>query len=197
MNTEFLGGILVAKLIEGMRFAVGPTIAASRAAIDAIGGFDRLKDYLAEDFAMGRFAAEAGIGVGLSLHVIEHRIGSQGFRENMAHRLRWARSTRRSRRWGYAGQVFTYPVPLALLLATAAPSMWWLAGIALAARFAAARATVRLLDDPLCARRWWLVPLQDLLSFGFWIAGFFGNTIAWRGRRYALEPDGRFHLVIR
>ncbi len=197
MNTEFLGGILVARLVEGMRFAVGPTIAAKRSAIDAIGGFDRLKDYLAEDFAMGQFAAEAGIGVGLSSYVIEHRIGSQGFRANMSHRLRWARSTRRSRPWGYAGQLFTYPLPLAILTVAAAPEWWWMGAIALVGRFAAARATVRVLADPLCVRRWWLVPLQDMLSFVFWVAGFFGNTIAWRGRRYALEPDGRFRLVIR
>jgi len=59
MNTDFLAGILVARMLEGMRFAVGPTIAARRHALASIGGFDRLKDYLAEDFVMGKFAAEA------------------------------------------------------------------------------------------------------------------------------------------
>ena len=62
-----------------MRFAVGPTIAARRHALESIGGFDRLKDYLAEDFVMGKFAAEAGHGVSLSSYVIEHHIGSTGF----------------------------------------------------------------------------------------------------------------------
>ncbi len=42
--------------------------------------------------------------------------------------------------------------------------------------------------------RWHLVILQDILSFGFWLAGFFGNTIVWRGRRYYLYSDGRFEL---
>ena len=41
---------------------------------------------------------------------------------------------------------------------------------------------------------WTLLPVQDLLSFLFWISGFFGNTIVWRGRRYYLHPDGRFEL---
>jgi hypothetical protein len=40
------------------------------------------------------------------------------------------------------------------------------------------------------------MPLQDLLSFAFWIAGFFGNTIVWRGHRYYLHADGRFAPVI-
>ena len=40
----------------------------------------------------------------------------------------------------------------------------------------------------------WLIP-QDLLSFLFWIAGFFGNRIRWRGRTYRLLADGRFELL--
>jgi ceramide glucosyltransferase len=48
-----------------------------------------------------------------------------------------------------------------------------------------------VLTDPLCRRYWYLVPIQDILSFIFWIAGFFGNTIEWRGRRYLLLRDGR------
>src|SRR5581483_8979322 len=71
LNTEFLGGILVARMLEGMKFAVGPTIAARRRTLSRIGAFDSVKDYLAEDFVMGKLAAEAGEGVILSSYVIE------------------------------------------------------------------------------------------------------------------------------
>jgi ceramide glucosyltransferase len=37
---------------------------------------------------------------------------------------------------------------------------------------------------------WLLLPVQDVLAFAFWIAGFFGNSIHWRGRRYILNRDG-------
>ncbi len=37
--------------------------------------------------------------------------------------------------------------------------------------------------------------MQDLLSFLFWVAGFFGNTIRWRDRRYYLAKDGTFRLL--
>ena len=124
LNTEFLGGVLVARMLDGMKFALGPAIAARRATLARIGGFDAVKDYLAEDFVMGKLAAERGDGVILSSYVIEHRIGAQGLGANLKHRLRWNRSTRRSRPWGYLGQIFTNPLPLALLLCAAAP-VWW------------------------------------------------------------------------
>ncbi|MCC7234299.1 MAG: bacteriohopanetetrol glucosamine biosynthesis glycosyltransferase HpnI [Bryobacterales bacterium] len=192
-NTEFLSGVMVARLLEGMRFAVGPTIVARRQAIAAIGGWVRVKDYLAEDFMLGRLAAEAGLGVGLSRYVVDHHIGGTAMRENFTHRLRWCRSTRCSRPAGYVGQVFTNPTPLILLLLALAPHWWPVCAAAAALRAAAAWATAGpVLRDPLTARRWWLLPVQDLLSCLFWAAGFFGNTIRWRGRQYVLHPDGRF-----
>jgi ceramide glucosyltransferase len=193
MNTDFLAGILVARMLEGMHFAVGPTIAARRAALDSIGGFNRLKDFLAEDFVMGKFAAEAGHGVALSSYVIEHHIGSSDWRHNAAHRLRWARSTRRSRPWGYLGQLFTMPLPLALLVCAAHPPWWPVLPVALAIRGVSAYSVAA---GVLRARlNWALLPLEDLAGFCFWIAGFFGNTITWRGRRYRLFRDGRFELT--
>jgi ceramide glucosyltransferase len=190
MNTEFLAGLLVARMLEGVKFAVGPTVAARKSALQAIGGLPVLKDYLAEDFVMGKFAAEAGFGVILSRNIVEHRIGSQGWRANASHRIRWVRSTRRSRPLGYVGQLFTYPLPLALLLCGLEPA-WWPALIAaFAFRVAAAWSTSVWI---LRARpHWLLLPVEEILSFLFWLAGFFGNTIVWRGRRYYLFPDGRF-----
>ncbi len=196
MNTEFLGGVLVARLLEGMRFALGPTIAARREVLEGMGAFDRLKEYLAEDFVMGKLAAEMGHVVLLSSYVIEHHIGTQGFGASLGHRLRWARSTRRSRRAGYWGQVFTNPLPLALLLWAVAPRFWPLVALAGVFRAAAAWAVAGwVLHDPLTRRQWWWVPVQDLISFFVWIAGFFGNAVQWRGRKCHVTPDGRFQVV--
>jgi ceramide glucosyltransferase len=196
LNTEFIGGVLVARMLDGMKFALGPTIAARRATLEGIGGFDAVKDFLAEDFVMGKLAAERGDGVILSSYVIQHRIGAQSLMANLKHRLRWNRSTRRSRPAGYIGQLFTMPVPLAVILWAVQPAWWPLALAAMGLRAIAGWATAHhVLRDPLTARLFWLVPLQDFLSLAMWIAGFFGNTILWRGRKYYLRPDGRFELV--
>jgi ceramide glucosyltransferase len=193
MNTDFWGSALVARMIEGMHFAVGPTIAARRRVLNAIGGFERMKDYLAEDFVMGKFAADAGHGVILSSYVIEHHIGSATLGENIEHRQRWTRSTRRSRPAGYVGQLFTMPLPLALLVCAVAPAWWPVLPLTLLVRSAAAYVvSARVLRARI---NWLLLPVEDLLGFFFWIAGFFGNTISWRGRRYRLFADGRFEGV--
>jgi ceramide glucosyltransferase len=193
LNTEFIGGVLVARMLDGMKFALGPTIAARRQTLAEIGGCDAVKDYLAEDFVMGKLAAEQGWRVILSSYVIDHCIGGQPFAANLRHRLRWNRSTRRSRPWGYIGQLFTNPLPLALLLWAVRPEWWPALAVTVFFRAAAGWAAAEhVLRDPLTRRLWALVPLQDLASFLVWIAGFFGNTILWRGRKYHLLPDGRF-----
>src|SRR5215472_1363628 len=193
MNTDFWGGALVARMLEGMRFAVGPTIVARMHVLQAIGGMTRFKNYLAEDFVLGKFAAEAGHGVILSSYVIEHHIGSASLVENLAHRLRWARSTRRSRPAGYIGQLFTMPLPLVLLVCALSPGWWPLLPLVLIVRGAAAYSiSQRVLRGKL---NWRLLPIEDLMGFCFWLAGFFGNTILWRGRHYRLYGDGRFELI--
>lgn len=193
LNTDFIAGLLTARLLEGVKFAVGPTIVARRNVIQSIGGFGRLKDYLAEDFVMGKFAAEAGFGVILSSYIIEHHIGSTDFRRNIQHRLRWVRSTRRSRPLGYVGQLFTMPVPLAVILLLVRPSLWPVSVAAFVVRMVAAYVvSARVLRARL---NWALVPIEDMIGFFFWLAGFFGNIITWRGRRYRLGRDGRFELL--
>ncbi len=196
MNTEFLGGVLVKWLVGEMDFALGPTLAARREVIEGMGGFDELGHYLAEDFEIGNRTPQQGYRVLLSSCVIEHRIGSQTLVGNLRHRLRWARSTRRSRPLGYWGQIFTNPLPLALLLWLAVPRLWPVLAVTAIFRALAAWSTAdRVLHDPLTRQRWWLIPIQDAMSMLVWVAGFFGRTIDWRGRRYNLLPGGRFQFL--
>jgi ceramide glucosyltransferase len=196
MNTQLLGGVLVARWIEGMKFALGPTIAARRHVIEEFGGFRALGNYLAEDFVMGQLVDSLGYRVILSSCPVEHHIGDARLSGSLAHRLRWARSTRRSRPAGYFGEVFTHPLPIALALTALQPALWPALAVTAVARAAAGWAVAGwVLRDPLTARLWWGVPLQDFIAIGVWVAGFFGKHITWRGRRYALLSDGRFEPV--
>jgi ceramide glucosyltransferase len=195
MNTELLGGVMVARMLEGMRFALGCTVVVRRSVLEEMGGFGYLQEFLAEDFVIGQRAAELGHGVLFSSYVIEHRIGSQSMMPNLGHRMRWARSTRRSRPLGYWGQIFTYPLPLALLLCAAYPTAWPVLFLTLILRGIAALATARdIVHDPITQKQWWLLPVQDLIGFFIWISGFVGDKIIWRDRKCTVLRDGRLHV---
>ena len=195
LNTDFLAGMLTQRLLNGMDFAVGPTIATRKTELEAIGGLEMLQRYLAEDFVMGNAMHARGRTVILSRSIIEHHIGNDGLISNWKHRLRWARSTRRSRPMGYIGEIFTKPVAIATILWILAPGAWGLLLVALMFRAGVAWATaVEILHDPLIARYWWLLPVEDYASFVTWALGFFGNKIIWRGRELTLLPDGSFRM---
>ena len=195
MNTELLGGVMVARMIEGMRFALGCTVAVRRSVLEDMGGFGYLQEFLAEDFVIGQRAAQLGHGVLFSSYVIEHRIGSQDMMHNLGHRMRWARSTRRSRPLGYWGQIFTYPLPLALLLCAACPAAWPVLFPTMILRGAAALVTARnIVHDPVTQKQWWLLPVQDVIGFFVWISGFVGDKIVWRNRKCTVLRDGRLHV---
>jgi ceramide glucosyltransferase len=192
MNTELLGGVLVARMLEGMKFALGCTVAVRRSVLEEMGGFAYLQEFLAEDFVLGQRAAELGHEVLLSSAIIEHHIGSQSMGHNLSHRLRWARSTRRSRPLGYWGQAFTYPLPLALLLWATLGAAWPLVLLTVVLRYGAALATSEfVLRDRLLRRQWWLLPVQDVLGFLVWIGGFLGDTVVWGDRKCIVLRDGR------
>ena len=189
MNTEFLAGLMVARMLEGVKFAVGPTMYVKRGVIEKIGGWQQLSEFLAEDFVIGQRAAEKGMKVGISRQVVEHRIGSDSLVTNFKHRLRWYRSTRRSRPAGYLGQLFTMPVPLAFALVLVKPEWGWLFFALLVLRLWVARSAMKLVG---ASASFSFLIVQDILSFAFWIAGLFGRKIEWRGRHYRLGDDGRF-----
>jgi ceramide glucosyltransferase len=195
MDTEFWTSAFVARLVEGVHFTVGPTVVARSAVFQKI-PWDSLSAFLAEDFMLGQRAAQAGFKVELSQVVVEHHLSDESTRQNLSHRLRWARSTRRSRPWGYLGQVFTNPLPIALLVLVLKPAWWPLLALTAMLRFAGAYVTASTALGAKVSSQWLLIPVQDLLSFIFWIAGFTGNRIAWRGRRYKLHRDGTFEPVL-
>ena len=193
LNTEFLAGMLTARLLNGMDYAIGCTITTRKSDLESIGGLQLLQRYLAEDFMMGNLLHRAKREVVLSRSVIEHHIGGNEFLRNWKHRLRWARSTRRSRGWAYVGELFTKTTAIALLLVLVNPQAWGIAVVAMCFRALTAFFTgLWILNDPQLEKYWYLLPLEDVSSFVTWSLGFFGKTITWRGRQLTLASDGTF-----
>jgi ceramide glucosyltransferase len=192
ISTDFLPGVLTARMIEGgIRFGLGSTLAVSQTALAAAGGLEPLVDYLADDYEIGARIVRAGYGVELCREIVETTVPAYRFRGFVDHQLRWARSTRDSRRWGYLGLGITYCVPWAVLNCVASGFVLWsftLLSLVLLARVALALSVgVGILRDGQVLRDLWLLPLRDFAALGFWAWSFASDTVVWRGERLRLN----------
>jgi ceramide glucosyltransferase len=199
ISTDFLPGVLTARKIEGgIRFGLGSTLAVSRTALTAAGGLEPLVDYLADDYEMGARIARAGYRIELCGQIVETTVPAYDFRGFCNHQLRWARSTRDSRRWGYLGLGITYCIPWAVLNCIASGFALWsftLLSLVLLARVSVAlSAGVGVLRDGQVLRDIWLLPLRDFFGLGFWAWSFASHTVVWRGEHFTLK-NGRISRV--
>ncbi|HYN15709.1 MAG TPA: bacteriohopanetetrol glucosamine biosynthesis glycosyltransferase HpnI [Terriglobales bacterium] len=198
MSVEMTSGVLVAEMLEGMKFALGPTMAVRREALQGIGGFATFADYCSDDFLLGKEIAAAGYKVILSPHVIDHVILHVTLRQSLAHQTRWMKSTRYSRPAGHLGMALTFAMPYGVLglLAGAASGRLLLGMILFAVAFLnrtllSVIAGWGALHDSRSLACCWLYPLRDLMGFGFWMASYLSDRILWRGEQYRLEVGGR------
>jgi len=192
ISTDFAAGVLAAWQIErGLHFALGSTLAFRRRELEAIGGFQTLADYLADDYELGRRIAELNLKVELSDLVVETHLPAYDWGAFFSHQLRWARTIRVSRPGGYAGLLFTFALPWAIAVlgfARAAPWACYLAGAALLVRYAMAVVVGKLVVRDSSGLPWlWLLPVRDFIAAGIWLGGFFGRKIVWRGQSFYLK----------
>jgi ceramide glucosyltransferase len=198
MSIEMTAGVLVANMIEGMQFVLGPTMAFRRATLKKMGGFRVTADYCADDFVLGNQTYLQGERVVLSHHIIDHMVINESFVQSMRHQARWMQSTRFSRPKGHFGTALTFSLPFGLLALVAGAGLghldWgvallgWSILTRLAISLAAGRAVVR---DPSWLALLILYPIRDLMGIGFWTASYLSSKVLWRGRIFQLLPGGK------
>ncbi len=202
MSVEMTAGVLVARMVEGMQFVLGPTMAFRREAIRKMGGFKVTADYCADDFVLGNETYKLGQIVALSTHAIDHVVLNSKFVSSMKHQVRWMKSTRFSRPKGHFGTALTFGMPFGLLALAGGIWMghpWWglgLFGWTLALRLAMAVAVGGMVVED---RSWFgllgLYPVRDLMGFCFWAASYWGRKILWRGKVFELLPGGKMQGI--
>ena len=188
---EDFAGTLIARRFEGMRFALGTTMATTRQRLAEIGGFEPLANHHADDFELGRRIAERGYRVELLREPVWMVFPRRPLGALLRHELRWMVVLRNIRPLGHLGMLFTHGLPWALAAAAAANTGW------LAALFLTTYLALRLamtwtigvwgLRDPVVRRGFWLIPLRDALAFLVWLASFTSNRIQWRGLEFKVE----------
>ncbi len=190
-SSEFCAGVMVAWLLEGVKFALGATMATTRERLAEIGGFEALVDYHSDDFELGNRIAALGYRIALIPYTVWMVFPTQTLRDYLHHELRWAIGLRHIRPGGHLGLVFTHGLVWSLAAAAVAPST------AVAAGYLVTYLVLRLLmawvvgvwglKDPVLRQRLWLVPLRDALAFLIWLASFASNRIRWRGMEFTVR----------
>jgi len=203
MSIEMTSGVLVADMLEGMHFALGPSMVMRQSTVKKIGGFEEVAQYYADDFVLGNWTAAAGETVVLSDYIVEHHVLNASFKKSMAHQQGWATSTRFSRPAGHVGEVLTYAVPFGLLgLAVLGAAGHLALGLALVVITVLNRVLLclliasRVVRDRAAFRNAWLYPLRDFMGFCFWLRSYFGSRrLRYRGDPYELLPHGRLRRL--
>ena len=190
VNARFAAGVVMGQKL-GAHPVLGPTMALRAETLAAAGGFERLKDVLADDFELGRMVREQGLAIACPPILIDHVFPERRLSEVWTHELRWARTIRLLNPAGYAGSAITYVLPLALVGAALSGFAPW-ALIALAGLAALRLGQCLVLCAAMGADRSaiWLFPARDLLAFAVFLASYFGDRIEWRGARLKVKADG-------
>ena len=188
--TEFAPSTMVAPWFGVSEFGLGSTLAFRKADLARIGGFPAIADYLADDYQLGRKLHSLGLRNLISHVVVRTRLSAGSWRSAWKHQLRWARTIRLSRAGGYAGLPVTFATLWALVAAVSGhwPVALGLLGIRLAMALTCGGLVLKSTD---VWKYCYLIPFRDLGGVLVWVAGFFGDTVEWRGRCLRLDRDGK------
>ena len=198
LSVEMSSGVMVADMMEGMRFALGPAMAVRRDALDAIGGIAAVADYYSDDFELGNRIWAKDYKVILSHHIVGNVLTSRTLLRTLGDQLRWMKSTRYSRPAGHAGTGLTYAMPFGILGLIAACALGhWPLGLGLLALACLNRMIQSIAvgwsvaRDSRAVRFCWLYPLRDLFGFVAWMISYSSRDFYWRGETYRFGKGGK------
>jgi ceramide glucosyltransferase len=191
INDWFFPSALISATAR-LRHAFGATLVVRRESLEAMGGFEAVGAYLADDYMLGQRIAARGERVVLSPYIVETRVVDRSLSALFFHELRWSRTMRAVRPVGYFLAAVTYGFVWSALALIAGVGSWPAIAVAAAhvgVRLAVHREAHRGLKAP--PARFWLLPARDALSMVLWAAAFTGRTVHWGGRRFLVDLLGR------
>jgi ceramide glucosyltransferase len=199
MMSDFYAGILVDWQLEGMKFALGPTIATTRTRLNGFGGYPELENRPADDLLVGRLIDEQGYRVVLLRYAIDTVCDYASISELLHKRMRWIVVMRHMRPWGHLGLLLTQGLPWSLAAVaihpTAAVAVGYLGGY-MGLRMAMTwMIGIHGLRQSILWKQMPLLPVWDAVAFAIWLISFSRNSIRWRGADYYIR-DGRLVPVL-
>jgi ceramide glucosyltransferase len=184
MLSDFYAGILVARQLDGVKFAFGATIATTRTRVAEFGGYQALENRPADDLLVGRLISEQGHKVELLPYAVQTVPDFQSMRGLYQKRLRWMVVMRHMRPWGHLGLIFTFGLPWSLAALATHPS--WGVALGYLGGYLLLRIAMTWmiagwgLKQTGVAKRIPLIPLWDAVAFFVWLASFLRKRLRWR-----------------
>jgi ceramide glucosyltransferase len=199
INEWFAPSVRVAHAGGSRRFGFGATLALRRTTLENIGGFEALKDCLADDYWLAEHARTLGLNTVLSPVMVATDVIEPTFATLWLREMRWLRTIRSVNPSGFASLIITFTSPWLLVGALLAAGLNsglvggghadpWMAltvsastAIGMIARILLHARSARI------SRTFWrdlpLVPLRDTLLALQWLGAVFGSHVVWRGAR--------------
>lgn len=191
MISDFYPGLLVAKQLDGVKFALGPTIGTTRTRLHAFGGYEAIENQPGDDLLVGRLIAEDGYEVELTNYSVDTVADFQSWTDLFHKRMRWLVVMRHMRPWGHLGLIFTHSiawVAFALAIHPVLSTLLFLGAPYVLLRLAIVYAVGSWgLRQKLTVASALLVFVWDVLAFLLWLASFTRNTVRWRGGNYQIR----------
>ncbi len=191
MLSDFYAGIFVAKELDGVKFALGPTIATTKKHLAEFGGYASIENRPADDLLVGRLIADQGYEVSLLPYSILTVADYHSLRDLFQKRLRWIVVMRHMRPWGHLGLLLTQGLPWCLAAIAVHPTVSVAVGY-LVTYFVLRVAMTWIigidgLKQPGTWRKMLLIPVWDALAFLIWLISFSRNSIRWRDGKYYIR----------
>lgn len=191
MLSDFFPSIITAWQLDGVKFALGTTIATRRSNLLEFGGYEAIENRPADDMLVGRLIAEQGHTVELHPYSVLTVSDYASVRELLHKRLRWIVVMRHMRPGGHFGLFFTHGLFWCLVAVAAVPTL----PVALTyfGFYLFLRVLMTWLVGTWGLKRgglWKTMPLLvlwDAVAFGLWAVSFSRSSIRWRGSDYYIR----------
>jgi len=193
LNADFWSQVLQSRSLKPLDFALGAAMATTQRHLDAIGGFEVLADYLADDYELGNRIARLGARVELAAVVVDCLSPPMNWREVWAHQVRWARTIRVCQPLPYASSLVSNGTvwPLLCLLARPDTPAMVAALFCFSLRLVTAIYFQKKMTGRFFLRYLPVTPIKDLLQVVLWVLAFSGNRVNWRGEKLRALARGK------
>jgi ceramide glucosyltransferase len=189
LNSFVIGNVAILATFFKMPVVVGKSMLMRKKAFEEIGGFEAVRNVLAEDYVIGDLMHKKGKRIVTSSHVVNAVNHNRTFGQFIKRHVRWGKLRCKLGALGYCSEIMTNAVFISCLaLVVLGPATY-------AVSLTAAVWFLKIMGDYLLGRRirsahhffhYFLSPIKDIIIGCIWFVPFVSRTVVWRRHRYKI-----------